>query len=90
MSFLPAQRLEKATRRSASAGSKRYPGRYRRLHPETIQDHATFRAPTEASSGVRYLIVAGTVVVESGRILVEGVTPGPAFVSGTDSRRQDR
>ena len=39
--------------------------------PESVADRATFRAPTEASAGVRYLVVAGTVVVDDGRI-VEG------------------
>ena len=47
--------------------------------PESIQDRATFRAPTESSVGVRYLVVAGTVVVEGGRV-VEGAVPGRALV----------
>jgi N-acyl-D-aspartate/D-glutamate deacylase len=47
--------------------------------PETITDRATFRAPTEASEGVRYLVVVGTVVVDEGR-LVEGAVPGQPLV----------
>ena len=47
--------------------------------PQTVQDRSTFRAPTEASVGVRYLVVAGTVVVNDGH-LVEGVAPGRAVV----------
>ncbi|HEX2798981.1 MAG TPA: hypothetical protein VHQ44_04840, partial [Thermoanaerobaculia bacterium] len=53
--------------------------------PQSVQDRATFRAPTEASVGVRYLVVAGTVVVDEGRI-VENVAPGRALVRNTDSR----
>jgi N-acyl-D-aspartate/D-glutamate deacylase len=91
MSLLPAQRLEKATSDAKRIG--RLQGGTQAdivvFDPETIQDRATFRAPTEASVGVRYLIVAGTVVVHGGQI-VEGVTPGRAFVSGIDSRQQDR
>ena len=40
-----------------------------------MTDRATFRAPTEASEGVRYLVVNGTVVVDGGRF-VDSVFPG--------------
>jgi N-acyl-D-aspartate/D-glutamate deacylase len=43
--------------------------------PEKVQDRATFRAPTEASVGMRYVLVAGTPVVDDGKV-VEGVMPG--------------
>jgi N-acyl-D-aspartate/D-glutamate deacylase len=57
--------------------------------PQTVQDRASFRASTEASVGVRYLVVAGTIVVNDGH-LVEGVAPGRAFVRNIDSRQQGR
>jgi len=47
--------------------------------PQTIQDRATFRAPTEPSSGVKFLVVAGTVVVDDGRF-AEGAKPGRPIV----------
>jgi N-acyl-D-aspartate/D-glutamate deacylase len=46
---------------------------------QAIRDRASFRAPTEASVGVRYLVVAGTLAVDNGRF-VEGVAPGQPFM----------
>jgi hypothetical protein len=40
-----------------------------------VTDRATFRAPTEPSEGVRYLVVDGTVVVDGGKF-VDSVFPG--------------
>ena len=51
---------------------------------QSIQDRATFRAPGEPSVGVRYLVVAGTIVVDGGHI-VEDVAPGRALVRSIDS-----
>jgi N-acyl-D-aspartate/D-glutamate deacylase len=81
MSLMPAQRLE-----TVDTDAKRI-GRLRQgaqadivvFDPQTVQDRATFRSPTETSVGVQYLIVAGTVVVNNGRI-VNGVAPGRALV----------
>jgi N-acyl-D-aspartate/D-glutamate deacylase len=77
MSLLPARRLESAT---AAARRK---GRLQEgadadvvvFDPASIADRATYRAPSEPSVGVRFLLVAGTLVVDGGRI-VEGVAPG--------------
>ncbi len=77
MSLMPAQRLEAATPAARRKG---------RLQPgadadivvfdlQRIEDKATFRAASTPSVGVRYLLVAGTLVVDDGR-LVEGVAPG--------------
>jgi len=77
MSLMPAQRLEAATAAARRKG---------RLQPladadivvfdlQRIEDKATFRAASAPSVGVRYLLVAGTLVVDQGR-LVEGVAPG--------------
>lgn len=91
MSLMPAQRLE-----TMSPDAKRL-GRLQEgaradvvaFDPQAIQDRATFRAPTEASVGVRYLVVAGTLVVDKGRI-VEGVAPGQAFVRDIGAQQQGR
>ena len=45
--------------------------------PATVIDNATFANPGRASSGIPYVVVAGTVVVRGGA-LVPGVTPGKA------------
>jgi N-acyl-D-aspartate/D-glutamate deacylase len=81
MSLMPAQRLEKAT---ATARKK---GRVQEaadadivvFDPRTITDSATYDAPAVPSVGVKYLLVAGTLVVEEGR-LVSHVAPGRPLV----------
>jgi N-acyl-D-aspartate/D-glutamate deacylase len=86
MSLMPAQRLEKATPDAKRVG-RLQEGTQADIvvfDPKTIQDRASFHAPTEASVGVRYLVVAGAVVVNDGHI-VEGVSPGRAFVHGSRS-----
>jgi len=83
MSLMPAQRLETST--PAARGK----GRLQEgadadvvvFDPETIADRATYAKATEPSVGVKYLLVAGAVVVDGGRI-VPGVAPGRALVSG--------
>ena len=83
MSLLPAQRLE-----TVLPDAKRL-GRLQEgaqadivvFDPAAVQDHATFRAPNEPSTGVRYLVVAGTVVVDAGRI-VDDALPGRPLVRG--------
>ena len=83
MSLLPAQRLEKASPEAKRLGRLQEGAQADIVvfDPEAIQDRATFRTPTQASVGVRHLLVAGTLVVDEGRI-VEGVAPGRAFVRG--------
>ena len=81
MSLLPAQRLEGAAPAARRLG---------RLQPaaradivvfdlETIQDRATFRAPREASVGVRHVLVAGAFVVRDGRF-DDQAAPGRALL----------
>jgi N-acyl-D-aspartate/D-glutamate deacylase len=81
MSLMPAQRLEALTPEAKRLGRLQQGARADIVvfDPETITDRATFRAPTEASEGVRYLVVVGTVVVDEGR-LVEGAVPGQPLV----------
>ena len=81
MTLMPAQRLDGAT------SAARRKGRLQEgtdadvvvFDLMTIQDSATYRAAGKASTGVRYLLVAGTLVVDEGRI-VEGVAPGRPLV----------
>jgi N-acyl-D-aspartate/D-glutamate deacylase len=85
LSLLPAQRLE-----GAMPGARRM-GRIQKgaradivvFDAQTIQDRATLRAPTEASVGVRFLVVSGTLVVDEGQV-VDGVAPGLALMRGLD------
>ena len=77
MTLLPARRLETAT---AAARRK---GRLQEgadadvvvFDAASIADRATYRSPAEPSVGVRFLLVAGTLVVDGGRV-VDGVAPG--------------
>jgi len=87
MSLMPALRLESVTPQARQLGRLQTGAAADIVvfDPKVIQDRATFRAPAEASVGVRYLVVAGTVVVDEGRI-VEGVAPGRALLRDPDSR----
>lgn len=81
MSLMPAQVLERST------PAARQKGRMQEgcdadvvvFDPNTITDRSTFKKPMEPSVGVRYLTVAGTVVVDEGKI-VPDVYPGRALV----------
>ena len=87
MSLLPAQRLERAIPEAKRLGRLQQGAQADLVvfDPQLIQDHATFRAPTGASSGVRYLVVAGTVAVDEGRV-IEGVAPGRALARNSNLR----
>jgi N-acyl-D-aspartate/D-glutamate deacylase len=82
MTLMPARRLETAT------VAARRKGRLQEgadadvvvFDPAAIADRATYRNPSEPSVGVRFLLVAGTLVVDGGRI-VEGVAPGRGLTS---------
>ncbi len=81
MTILPANRLEGA------APAMRQKGRVQEgtdadltvFDPETVIDEATYDNPTAPSSGIHFVLVAGTLVVRDGQI-VEGVFPGRAVV----------
>jgi len=87
MSLMPAQRLEKAT---ATARRK---GRIQEgadadivvFDPATVTDRATYEHPTERSTGMRFVLVNGVLVIDNGA-LVPGVLPGAAIVSDQASR----
>lgn len=88
MSLMPAQMLERST------PAARLKGRLQEgadadivvFDPATISDRSTFEKPMEPSIGVRYLVVAGTVLVDEGKI-VDNVFPGRALLGpGMHSR----
>ncbi|MGC2290718.1 MAG: amidohydrolase family protein [Candidatus Acidiferrales bacterium] len=84
MSLMPAEMLERST------PVARQKGRLQEgadadivvFDAATISDRATFAKPMEPSVGVRYLLVAGTVVVDEGKI-VPDVFPGRALAGRT-------
>ena len=81
MTLMPAQVLE----RSTPAGHGK--GRLQEgadadivvFDPATIADRATFKSPMEASVGVRYLVVGGTLLIDQST-LVKDVFPGRALL----------
>jgi Amidohydrolase family len=81
MSFMPAEMLERST------PAARQKGRLQEgadadivvFDPTTITDRSTFDKPMEPSTGVHYLVVAGTVVIDEGKI-VPNVFPGQALL----------
>jgi len=82
MSLMPAQRLEKAT------VAARRKGRIQEgadadivvFDPATVTDRATYEHPGERSTGMRFVVVNGTLVIDKGA-LVPGVLPGKGIVS---------
>jgi len=83
MSLMPAQRLETSTPAARSKGRLREGADADIVvfDPATIADRANYANPTVPSVGVQYLLVAGTLVVDAGRI-VPGVAPGRALAGG--------
>jgi len=80
MSLMPAQRMEKATP-AARAKGRLQEGADADVvvfDPNTIIDRATYKSPREPSSGMRYVIVGGTVLIDQGK-LVTGTYPGKAL-----------
>ena len=81
MTLMPAQMLERSTPEA------RHKGRMQEgadadivvFDPETIADRSTFEKPMEPSVGVQDLLVAGTPLIEDGK-MIERVFPGKAIV----------
>jgi len=81
MTLMPAQMLERST------PAARQKGRLQEgsdadivvFDASAIRDQATFEKPMEPSTGVHYLIVGGTVLVNEGKI-VPDVFPGRALL----------
>jgi N-acyl-D-aspartate/D-glutamate deacylase len=82
MSLLPARQLERATPVGKRLGRMQQ-GKQADIvvfDPRTVDDRATFYAPMQPSTGVRFLLVSGAMVVDSGRI-VSASTPGRALLA---------
>ena len=47
--------------------------------PATITDRSTYKAPMEPSTGMQFVIVNGTVLIDQGKMSAE-VFPGKALV----------
>jgi N-acyl-D-aspartate/D-glutamate deacylase len=81
MTLMPAEMLERSTPEA------RLKGRMQEgadadiviFDAKTITDRATFQKPMESSVGVQYLLVAGSVVVDEGKI-VPNIFPGKALL----------
>ena len=81
MTLMPAQVLELST----PAGHQK--GRLQEgadadivvFDPATITDRATYQKPMEPSTGVHYLVVAGTLIIDDGK-QVPNAYPGRALV----------
>jgi N-acyl-D-aspartate/D-glutamate deacylase len=80
MTLMPAQRLE------ARVPAMRQKGRLRAgadaditiFDPATVLDRSTYREPSLAPVGIRYVVVSGVSVVANEHV-VEGVAPGKAI-----------
>jgi N-acyl-D-aspartate/D-glutamate deacylase len=81
MSLMPAEMLERSTPVAHQKGrlQEGADADIVVFDAATISDHATFEKPMEPSVGVHYLLVAGTVVVNEGKI-VPDVFPGRALL----------
>jgi N-acyl-D-aspartate/D-glutamate deacylase len=80
LSLMPAQRLE-AARQAARRKGRLQEGADADIvvfDPERIEDLATYSNAAKPSVGVRYLIVAGKIVVNDG-LFVEDANPGRAL-----------
>jgi N-acyl-D-aspartate/D-glutamate deacylase len=83
MSLMPAEMLERSTPVAHQKGrlQEGADADIVVFDAATVSDRATFEKPMEPSVGVHYLLVAGTVVVNEGRI-VPDVFPGRALLGG--------
>lgn len=81
MTLMPAERLQRAT------PVARQKGRMQEgadadivvFDPQTVTDRSTFQHPTEPSTGVDYLIVNGTVLIDQGKLVADQF-PGRALL----------
>jgi len=80
VTLLPAQRLERAAPVMKRKGRVQVgaDADLTIFDPNTIIDRATYENSAQYSAGIYYVLVAGQVVVEQGK-LVEGVKPGQAI-----------
>ncbi|HEY4901406.1 MAG TPA: amidohydrolase family protein [Terriglobales bacterium] len=81
MSLMPAQRLEKSTPAARAKGrlQEGVDADIVVFDAQTISDRATYQAPMETSTGMRFVIVGGTVLIDQGK-LVPDTFPGRAVL----------
>jgi N-acyl-D-aspartate/D-glutamate deacylase len=81
MSYMPALRLERSTLHARRKGRLQVGADADVVifDPEAFRDQSTFEKPFVPSTGVRYLVVNGTAVIDRGAV-VPGVAPGRALV----------
>jgi len=81
MTLMPAQVLERSTPEGRRKGRMQEGADADVVvfDPQTIGDRSTFQKPMEPSVGVRYLLVAGTVLIDDGK-MVRDVYPGQAVL----------
>jgi N-acyl-D-aspartate/D-glutamate deacylase len=77
MTLMPAQRIEKRVPMMRNKGRLRVgaDADITMFDPATVQDMSTYEHPARMSSGIRYVLVNGTPVVDGGAP-VNGVFPG--------------
>lgn len=82
MSYMPAVRLENSTPVARKKGRMQVGADADVVvfDPSTFSDQSTYEKPNVPSTGVRYLLVNGTLTVDGGS-LVSGVAPGRAITS---------
>jgi N-acyl-D-aspartate/D-glutamate deacylase len=80
MSLMPAQRMEKATPDAKRKGRLQAGADADVVvfDPRTVADRATYKAPREPSTGMRFVIVNGVLVVDEGKP-VANAFPGTAL-----------
>jgi len=91
MSLMPAQMLERST------PAARRKGRLQEgadadivvFDPATIRDNSTFQKPMESSTGVHYLIVGGSVLVDQGQIAPNTFPGHPLLGPGSSAASQN-
>jgi N-acyl-D-aspartate/D-glutamate deacylase len=49
--------------------------------PQTVADRSSYSAPREPSTGMKYVIVGGSVLIDQGK-LMPGIFPGKALEGG--------
>jgi N-acyl-D-aspartate/D-glutamate deacylase len=87
MSLMPAQMLERSTPNAHRKGRMQEGADADIVvfDPQTITDRSTFEKPMEPSTGMHYVLVGGTVLIDDGK-LVSDVYPGKPLLGPGKSK----